>query len=96
MHLSRKHSTPIFKYEANLSLKREEVFCSETLVEGSRDSSVGIATGYGLDNRGVGIRVPGEQEFSLLHAVQTGTGNHPTSYPKDNGGSFPWGKAAGA
>jgi hypothetical protein len=24
----------------------------------SRDSSVGIRTGYGLDDRGVGIRVP--------------------------------------
>jgi hypothetical protein len=25
---------------------------------GSRDSSVGIATSYGLDDRGVGVRVP--------------------------------------
>jgi hypothetical protein len=25
----------------------------------SRDSSVGIATGYGLDNLGIGVRVPG-------------------------------------
>jgi hypothetical protein len=25
---------------------------------GSRDSVVGIATGYGLDDRGVGVRVP--------------------------------------
>jgi hypothetical protein len=25
---------------------------------GSRDSVVGLATGYGLDNRGVGFRVP--------------------------------------
>jgi hypothetical protein len=25
---------------------------------GSRDSTVGIATGYGLDSRGVGVRVP--------------------------------------
>jgi hypothetical protein len=25
---------------------------------GSRDSAVGIATGYGLDDRGVGVRVP--------------------------------------
>jgi hypothetical protein len=27
--------------------------------KGSRDSAVGIATGYGQDDRGVGIRVPG-------------------------------------
>jgi hypothetical protein len=32
---------------------------------GSRDSAVGIATGYGLDDRGVGIRVPvGSRIFS--------------------------------
>jgi hypothetical protein len=29
-----------------------------TVFRGSRDSSVGIATGYGLDDRGVGVRVP--------------------------------------
>jgi hypothetical protein len=32
---------------------------------GSRDSSAGIATGYGLDDRGVGVRVPvGSRIFS--------------------------------
>jgi hypothetical protein len=51
---------------------------------GSRDSSVGIGTGYGLDDRGVGVR------------VQTGSGTHPASYPIGTGGSFPEGKAAGA
>jgi hypothetical protein len=31
----------------------------------SRDSVVGIATGYGLDDRGVGVRVPvGSRFFS--------------------------------
>jgi hypothetical protein len=31
----------------------------------SRDSAVGIATGYGLDDRGVGVRVPvGSRIFS--------------------------------
>jgi hypothetical protein len=30
----------------------------------SRDSSVGIATGYGLDDRGVGDRVPAESRIS--------------------------------
>jgi hypothetical protein len=29
-----------------------------TRKDGSRDSSVGIATGYRLDDRGVGVRVP--------------------------------------
>jgi hypothetical protein len=36
----------------------------------SRDSSVGIATGHGLDDREVGVRVPVGQEFSLLHIVR--------------------------
>jgi hypothetical protein len=53
----------------------------------SRDSSVGIATGYGLDDQG-------EQEFEsryskkflLLHIVQTGSGVHPTSYKMGTGG----------
>jgi hypothetical protein len=48
---------------------------------GSRDSVVGIATDYGLDDRGVG--------------VHTGSGAHPT-YPMGTGGSFPGGKASGA
>jgi hypothetical protein len=50
---------------------------------------VSIATSYGLDDRGVGVRWG--QEFSLLHVVQTGSGVHPTSYPMATGGSFPRG-----
>jgi hypothetical protein len=55
--------------------------------------AVGIATGYGLDDRGVGARVPigSRQEFSLLCGVQTGSAVHPASYPMGTGG-----KAAGA
>jgi hypothetical protein len=62
----------------------------------SRGSVVGIATGYGLDDQGVGVRVPIGSEFLLLHVVQTGSEAHPTSYPMGTGGSFPGGKAAGA
>jgi hypothetical protein len=62
----------------------------------SRDSSVGIATGYGLEEGGVGVRVPVGHEFSLPHVVQTGSGGHPTSYKMGTGGSFLRGKAAGA
>jgi hypothetical protein len=40
-------------------------FCPFTESYGSRDSSVGIATSYGLDDRGVGVRVPvGSRIFS--------------------------------
>jgi hypothetical protein len=58
--------------------------------------NVGIATGYGLDDQGVRVRVPVGEKFLLLHVVQTDSGVHPTSYPMTTGGSFPGGKAAGA
>jgi hypothetical protein len=63
----------------------------------SRDSSVGIATGYGLDDRMITVRFPaGFGNFSLRHSVHTVSGANPASYPMGTGGSFPGGKAAGA
>jgi hypothetical protein len=48
----------------------------------SRDSSVGIALGYGLDDRGSRVRFPaGAGNFSL-HRVQNGSGAHPASYQR--------------
>jgi hypothetical protein len=38
---------------------------NHTQIDESRDSSVGIATGYWLNYQGVGYRVPVRQEFSL-------------------------------
>jgi hypothetical protein len=64
---------------------------------GSRDSSVGIALGYGLDNRGSRVPFPaGPGNFSLHHRVKNGSGAHPASYSMGTGGSLPGGKAAGA
>jgi hypothetical protein len=60
----------------------------------SRDSVVDIATGYRLDGRGVGVRVPVGSIIFSLHVVQTGSGVHPTSYPMGTGGTFPGVKAA--
>jgi hypothetical protein len=63
----------------------------------SRDSSVAIALGYGLDDRGSRVRFPaGAENFSLHHRVQNGSGAHPASYPMGTGGSFPGGKEVGA
>jgi hypothetical protein len=63
----------------------------------SRDSSVSIALGYGLDDRGSRVRFPvGAGNFSLNHRVQNGSGAHPASYRKGTRGSFRGGKAAGA
>jgi hypothetical protein len=62
----------------------------------SRDSSVGIALGYELDDRGSRVRFPaGAGNFSLHHRVQTGSVAHPASYPTATRGSFPRGKVAG-
>jgi hypothetical protein len=44
----------------------------------TRDSSVGISTGYGLDDRMIGFRFPaGAVNFSHRRRVQTGSGAHP-------------------
>ena len=56
-----------------------------------QDSTVGIATRYGLD--GPGIESRWGARFSA--PVQTGPGAHPASYTMGTG-SFPGGKAAGA
>jgi hypothetical protein len=63
----------------------------------SRDSSVGITLGHGLDDRNSMVRFSaGAENFSLHHRVQNGSGSHSASYPMDTRGSFPGGKAAGA
>jgi hypothetical protein len=62
------------------------------------DSSVGVVTSYGLDDRMIGIRFPVRTgNFSLRHRIQTGSG--PPPKPPIQwipGGSFPVGKAAEA
>jgi hypothetical protein len=73
------------------------VYCRTDYINKSRDSSVGIALGYVLDDRGSRVRFPtGAGNFSLHHRVQNGSGAHPASYPRGTRGSFPGGKAAGA
>jgi hypothetical protein len=60
----------------------------------SRDRSVGVALGYGLDEQGSRVRFPVEAgNFSLHHRVQNGSGAYPASYPMGAWGSFPGGKA---
>jgi hypothetical protein len=61
-----------------------------------RVRAVGIATGYGLDDRGVGVGIPVGSRIARLHVVHTGSVAHPVSYLMGTGGSFRGGKAAGA
>jgi hypothetical protein len=62
-------------------------FCRDLLKVESRDSSVRISTGYGLDGqgsiprRGMGRGI----DLSLLHSVKTYSGAQPTSYPMSTG-----------
>jgi hypothetical protein len=63
----------------------------------SRDSSVGIALGYGLNDRSSRVRFPAwAGNFSLHHRLLNGSEAHPASYLMGTGGSFPGGRAAGA
>jgi hypothetical protein len=63
----------------------------------SRDSSVGIVLGYGLEDWGSRVWFPVVAgNFSFHYHVQNGSGAHPASYPMGNRGSLPGGKAAGA
>jgi hypothetical protein len=59
----------------------------------SRNSSVCIATGYGLESR---ASILGSKNLSLIHSVQIDTWAHAASYPMAFESSFPAGKAAQA
>jgi hypothetical protein len=59
----------------------------------SRNSSVGIVTGYVLDC--LGSFPGGDETFCLFHSVHAGSGAHSVSYPMGTGDSFPGDKAAG-
>jgi hypothetical protein len=64
-------------------------YCCYYYYSKSRDSSVGMALGYGLDDRGSRVLFPeGGWEFSLHHRVQNGSGAHPASYTMGTRRSF--------
>jgi hypothetical protein len=66
-------------------------FCMDT------DYKHSSATGYRLDSRGIGVRVPAGGKFFLLSNVtQTGSGAHSVSSPMGTGNSLPGGKVAEA
>jgi hypothetical protein len=62
----------------------------------SRDSSVVIAIGYGLEGRGVEFDYWYGPDFSPVHVFHTGSGAHTASYTMGIGDIFPGRKAARA
>jgi hypothetical protein len=84
----------------DLNFVRKTASCPITIMwvhNKSRDSSVGVALGCGLDGRCSRVRFPsGAGSFFLRHRVRSGSGANPASYPVGTGGSFSVGKAAGA
>jgi hypothetical protein len=83
------HRIDINVYQRNsiIEVYRLTYYKLSYVSNGIRDSAVGIATGYGMDGRGIEVRVPvGSKEFSLLHVVQNGSGAHSTSYSMGTAG----------
>jgi hypothetical protein len=58
------------------------------IIEHYGDSIVGISTGYGTDDQGVGVRVLVGSRIFASTIVQIGSRAHTTSYTMDTGGSF--------
>jgi len=70
--------------------------CLEFGFTPGRDSSIGIAVGYGVDDRCSRVLFSaGAGNYSRHHRVQNGSRAHPAFYPLSIRGSFPDGKAAG-
>jgi hypothetical protein len=62
----------------------------------SRDSAVGIATGYGLDDQGVGVQVPVGARIFTSPCRPDRLWGPPCFLSHAYRGSIPGGKAAGA
>jgi hypothetical protein len=89
-----KHSQHMFFHQRDTQIKLHAKFVLHisifTSLQASPDSALGIATGYGLNGRGVAEPQKG-QDFFPLHIVQTGSGVYSGSCPMDTGGLSPRG-----
>jgi hypothetical protein len=72
---------------SSAEVKNPWSYASLSYTSKNRDRSVGMATGYGLDDWGPSFRFSvGAGNFCLHHRVQNGSGAHSASYPMGTGG----------
>jgi hypothetical protein len=81
------------KYSLNVKTLRQSKVPGRCVSAKESGSSVSIVSGYGLDDRAIGVQSPaGAKDFSSILCVQTGSEAHPASCIMDTGGPFPGAK----
>jgi hypothetical protein len=92
---SDRDSLRLFSVSPGNRRDRTLNYVTKATFDKSRDNLVGM-TGYGLDDQGVGVRVPMGARIFTYPCLPDELWGHPVSYPVGIGGSFRGGKAAGA
>jgi hypothetical protein len=90
-----KKKNPVWNFNGKF-LRKKLVKNIYLLMYGSRDSAVGIATGYGLDDWEIGVRVPVGSRIITSPCLPDRLWGPPNLLYNRYWGLFPGGKAAGA
>jgi hypothetical protein len=56
-HLFLEDSSVLFRLDFPIIIYMLQIICMIRGITGSRDSAMGIATGYGLEDREIGVRI---------------------------------------
>jgi hypothetical protein len=86
----RNEATSGNEEAGQINTRKEETLTGTSIEDNSRDSVVGIATGYRLDDYEVGVRIlTGSRITSSSRRPERCTGARPASYPMGTGDSSP-------